>query len=158
MKRNVVFVAAGILTIVNLVALGTIMYHRWTGGPSLPDRRDQRFEQMKRELALTTSQAAQLDVNRTLFHAELDSVSGQLTAVRTKLARLLRDDTLDTLQINSHLGDIGRLQSLAQRRVISHLLSVKSILTPEQQTKFFAIVQERFSSESEQPMAGRPSP
>jgi len=55
------------------------------------------------------------------------------------------------------LDNISRLQSSAQRKVISHLLSVKSILNPEQQKKFFAIVLQRFSSASEQPMPGRPS-
>ena len=159
MKRNIVYAAAIILTVVNLAAFGTLLYNRWSDAqsPHLADQRDQRFEQMKRELALSGEQAAQLDVYRTTFHAELNSLSTQLVTARTQLAHALLEDKLDTARVNSILDDISRLQSTAQRRVISHLLSVKSMLNPEQQKKFFAIVLDRFSSASDQPMPGRPS-
>ena len=159
MKRNIVYTAAIILTVINLASLGTSLYSRWsnTQPPSLPDRRDQRFEQMKRELSLSTEQAAQLDAYRTTFHAELDSLSTRLVAARTQLAHALLEDKLDTTRVNINLDNISRLQFSAQRKVISHLLSVKRILNPDQQKKFFAIVLERFSSASDQPMPGRPS-
>ena len=159
MKRTIVYAAAIILTVINLAAFGTLLYNRWSDAqPShLPDQRDQRFEQMKRELALSAKQTEQLNVYRTTFHAELDSLSSQLIAVRTELAHALSAQEMDTTRINSNFNEIGRLQSAAQRRVISHLLSVKSILNPEQQKKFFAIVLERFSSASDQPLPGRPS-
>jgi len=159
MKRTIVYAAAIILTVVNLAAFGTLLYNRWSNAqPShLPDQRDQRFEQMKRELALSAKQAEQLNVYRTTFHAELDSLSTQLVAARTLLAHALSEQKMDTTRTNSIFADISRLQSTAQRRVISHLLSVKSILNSEQQTKFFAIVLERFSSASDQPLPGRPS-
>jgi Spy/CpxP family protein refolding chaperone len=156
MSRNTVYAAAIILTVVNLAAFGTLLYNRWSNRHplSLPDRRDQRFEQMKKELAVSTEQAAQLDVYRTTFHAEIDSLSTLLVTARTQLAHALLKDKLDTARVNSILGDISRQQSSAQRKVISHLLSVKSILNPEQQEKFFSIVLERFSSASDQPVPG----
>jgi Spy/CpxP family protein refolding chaperone len=159
MKRNIVYTAAIILTVVNLAALGTLLYNRWSGRQpsSLTDQRDQRFEQMKREIALSAEQAGQLDAYRGTFHAELDSLSLQLVAARTQLAHVLLENKLDTTRVNSILDNIGRLQSSAQRKVISHLLSVKSILNSDQQKNFFAIVLERFSSASDQPMPGRPS-
>jgi len=159
MRRNIVYAAAIILTVVNLAAFGTLLYNRWNSAESAhtPDQRDQRFEQMKRELALSAKQAEQLNAYRTTFHAELDSLSTQLVAARTLLAHALSEQEMDTTRTNSIFADIGRLQSTAQRRVISHLLSVKSMLNPEQQTKFFAIVQERFSSASDQSLPGRPS-
>ena len=159
MKKNIVYTAAIILTVINLAAFGTLMYSRWSNSqpPSLPDLRDHRFEQMKRELALTADQTAQLNVYRTEFHAELDSLASQLVAARTQLAQALLENKLDTIRVSSNLDNISQLQLSAQRRVISHLLSVKSILNPEQQKKFFAIVLERFSTASDQPMPGRPS-
>ena len=159
MKKNIVFTAAIVLTVINLVAFGTLLYNRWScsQAPSCSEVRDQRFEQMKQELALSTEQTAQLDVYRTTFHAELDSLSTQLVVARTQLAHALSEKKLDTSRVNNILDEIGRLQSSAQKKVISHLLSVKSILNPEQQEKFFAIVLERFSSASDQPMPGRPS-
>jgi len=159
MKKNIVYAAAIILTAVNLVAFGTLLYNRWRGVQplSLPDQRDQRFEQMKRELALSAEQATQLDMYRTAFHAELDSLASQLVATRTQLAHALLENKLDTTRVNNSLDNISRLQSSAQRKVISHLLSVKSMLNPKQQKIFYAIVLERFSSASDQPMPGRPS-
>lgn len=159
MKRNIAYTAAIILTVVNLAAFGTLLYNRWNSTESAytPDQRDQRFEQMKRELALSGEQAADLNVYRTSFQTELDSLSGQLRDVRTKLARALWEQPLDTTGINSMLSDISRLQSTAQRLVISHLLTVKGMLSPEQQKRFYDIVLERFSSAADQPMPGRPS-
>jgi len=159
MKRNIVYAAAIILTVVNLVALGTLLYNRWGHAqPSqLSDLRDQRFEQMKRDLALSAEQVAQLDVYRAAFHAGLDSLSSELVAARTQLAHALSAQELNTTRINSNFDEISRLQSAAQRRVISHLLSVKSMLNPDQQKRFFAIVLERFSSASDQAMPDRPS-
>ena len=159
MKRNIIYAAAIILTVVNLAAFGTLLYNRWSDSqsPSAPDRRNQRFEQLKKELAVSTEQAAQLDVYRTTFHAEIDSLSTLLVTARTQLAHALLEDKLDTARVNSILGDISRQQCSAQRKVISHLLSVKSILNTKQQKKFFAIVLERFSSASDQPMPGHRS-
>jgi len=156
MKRNIVYTAAIILTVVNLAAFGTLLYNRWSSTEPIhtPDQRDQRFEQMKRELALSGEQVAQLDVYRTTFHAEIDSLSTQLVTARTQLAHALLENKFDTARVNSNLDTISRLQSSAQRKVISHLVSVKSILNPEQQEKFFSIVLERFSSASDQPVPG----
>jgi hypothetical protein len=159
MKKNFIYTAAIILTIVNLAALGTLMYNRWNGtqSSSLADRRDQRFEQMKRELALSSGQVKQLATYRTLFLTDIDSLSQQLVVARTQLAHGLLEDTVDTTRVNTSLDNISRVQLSAQRKVIAHLLSVKSILNPDQQKKFFAIILERFSSPSDQSMPGLPS-
>lgn len=159
MKKNIVFTAAIVLTIINLVAFGTLLYNRWncSKASSCSEGREQRFEQMKRELTLSAKQTAQLDTYRTTFHMELDSLSTLLVAARTQLAHALSEEKSDTTRVNTLLDEIGRLQLSAQKKVISHLLSVKSILNPKQQKKFFAIVLERFSSASDQPMPGRPS-
>lgn len=159
MKRNTFYFAAIVLTVINLAALATLLYSRWsnTQSPSTLNQRDQRFEQLKRELALSAEQAARLDIYRTEFHAEIDSLSSQLIAARTVLAQALLKDRVDTASVSSALQNISRLQSSAQRKVISHLLSVKSILNPVQQDKFSAIVLDRFSSATDQPLPGRPS-
>ncbi|MBI5473576.1 MAG: periplasmic heavy metal sensor [Ignavibacteriae bacterium] len=156
--KKIVFTAAIILTVINLVALSTLLYNRWSGAQptSRSDRRDQRFEHMKQELALSADQAARLDMSRATFHAELDSLSTQLVAVRKQLAQALFEEKLDTVLVNRRLDNISQLQSDAQRKVISHLLSVKRMLTPEQQKKFHAIVVQRFSSANDQPMPDRP--
>jgi Spy/CpxP family protein refolding chaperone len=156
MNRRIIYIAAIILTIINLAALGTMVYNRWTNplSSSMADARDQRFEQMQRELALSAEQTAEIAQSREKFIADLDSLSQQLVVARTQLAHGLLEATVDTNRVNTNLENISRLQFSAQRKVISHLLAVKSALHPDQQKKFFAIILERFSSPSDQPMPG----
>lgn len=152
--------AALILTVVNVAVLGTILYNRWSE-PSAPcpaETPGEGFEQMKSELSLSPEQIALLQEYRKLFHAELDSLSARLAAVRAELAKELWQDEPDTVRINRIVDEISGLQSSAQRKVINHLLSVKSILAPEQQQKFYAIVLQRFASVSNQQMPGRRQP
>ncbi|MEX2088219.1 MAG: periplasmic heavy metal sensor [Bacteroidota bacterium] len=157
MSKRIIVYAALILTVVNVAVLGTILYNRWSE-PSAPcpaETPGQGFEQMKSELSLSPEQIASLQEYRTLFHAELDSLSAQLAAVRTQLLKELWQEEPERARISQIVDQIGVLQSSAQRKVIDHLLSVKGILTPEQQQKFYAIVLQRFASASDQQMPGR---
>lgn len=157
MGKRIIVYGAVILTVINLAALGTMLYDRWTGpsDPSLPVTPGQGFEQMKGELSLSPEQIASLQEYRTMFLAELDSLSAQLAAVRTQLVKELWQDEPDRARISQIVDQISVLQSSVQRKVIDHLLSVKGILTPEQQEKFYAIVLQRFASASDQTMRGR---
>lgn len=159
MKRNLVYSAAIILMVINVAALATLLYNRWTGSqtPSTFAQRDQRFDHMKQELALSPEQVAQLGVYRTSFHAEIDSLTGLLVSARIALARALLQGEVDTAQVTSTFQEINRLQAAAQTRVMAHLLDVKGILNRAQQERFTAIVLERFSSEADRPLSGRPS-
>jgi Spy/CpxP family protein refolding chaperone len=159
MKRNLVYAAAVVLTIVNLTGLATLLYSRWTGAaaPAAGDVRDQRFAQLKAQLDLSPDQAAQLGTFRTAFHVRIDSLSSRLVTARTGLANAILGDTVDTAHMDSTLQEIGRLQASAQKEVLSHLLSVKSILTPEQRERFTSIVLERFSAATERPHAMSPA-
>ena len=157
MGRKVIVYAAVMLTVINLAALGTMLYERWSGPsvPCLPETPGQGFEQMKGELSLSPEQIASLQEYRTVFHAELDSLSVQLAAVRTQLVKELWQDEPDRARISQIVDQISVLQSSAQKKVINHLLSVKGMLAPEQQQKFYAIVLQRFASASDQQMPGR---
>jgi Spy/CpxP family protein refolding chaperone len=157
MSKRIIVYAALILTVVNVAALGTMLYYRWSepSVPCPPETPGQGFEQMKRELSLSPEQIALLQEYRTLFHAELDSLSARLAAVRAELAKELWQDEPDTVSINRIVDEISGLQSSAQRKVIDHLLSVKGMLTPAQQQKFYTIVLQRFASASDQQMPGR---
>jgi hypothetical protein len=92
-----------------------------------------------------------------MFLTNIDSLSKGLVVERIQLAHAALEGKLDTTRVNIHLNNISQLQLSAQRAVISHLLSVKNILNPDQQKKFFTIILERFSTQSNQPMPGLPS-
>lgn len=154
MNRNTIYYAAVVLTIVNLVALGTMAYNRWGRGSFESATREQRFEQMQRMLDLSSEQVAQLQTLRLALHAELDLLSARIVGERRGLARALRDEPFDSARVNRLVDSVSTLQSAAQRRMILHIRSVKTFLTPEQQEKFFEIVLERFSSSSDQSIPG----
>lgn len=152
MAGRIIYSAAIMLTVVNIAAFGTLLYTRWSDTEQPPAKTEQRFEHMKRELALSQEQTAQLQVYRTTFHAELDSLSLQLVNKKKELTQALWQEQLDTARINIIVNDIGHVQNNAQKKVVAHLLTVKSMLNPDQQQKFYTIVLERFATELDQPM------
>ncbi len=157
MKKRILPLALVILTLVNMVALGTMVYHRFSKSKTAAcaEPCDGQFEQMRKALSLSTEQATKLDGCRKSFHTDLNILTDQLRTARTQLAILLAEASPNDTEINQSLLEIGRFQAAAQKRVISHLLAVKAFLDPDQQKMFFSIVSERFSASKIQPMAGR---
>jgi len=41
------------------------------------------------------------------------------------------------------MSEIASLQAELQRETINHLVEIRSLLTPEQQTKFFSLIRKR---------------
>ena len=161
MNRKIIYYAAVILTIINLAALGTWAYYQLRSEKSessegvhsgIQSRRNEQFEQLKSELSLSSGQIIKIQIYRTDFLSQMDSLSMQLGGKRKELANELWQTSPDTARINSLVNQISKVQSEAQRKVIAHLLDVKSTLNSEQQQKFYNIVLQRFGRGSDQPM------
>ncbi len=154
MGRNTLYSAAIILTIINLAALGTWLYNRFNAGghESLTELRNQQFEEMRSELALSNEEVKDIQAYRTQFLGQMDSLSALLAGERTEMANELWRTNPDTARLKSLLNRISQIQSAAQRRVIAHILDVKSVLDSQQQRQFYNIVLRRFARGSEHPM------
>lgn len=154
MGKKTIYFAAVILTIINLAALGTWVYNRYhgEGRQSLTQLRNEQFERLQRELSLSPEQVRQIQMYRGDFLRQMDSLSAQLAGERTEMANELWQTAPNTLRLDSLVNRISQVQSAAQRKVIAHLLDVKSVLDPEQRQKFYRIVLRRFANGSEQPM------
>jgi Spy/CpxP family protein refolding chaperone len=148
MKKKLIIYALLILTIINLAALGTFLFHRFRScTQSRVDRRQaEGFEQIKQELSLSAEQIVKFQEFRKAFHAELDSLSAQQNDLRRQLIQELAAPTPDRKRLSEINERINRLQIKAQERVINHLLDVKAILGPEQQEKFLSIILQRLTS------------
>jgi len=148
MKKKLIIYALLILTIINLAALGTFLFHRFRSCiQSRVDRRQaEGFEQVKQELSLSAEQIVKFQEFRKAFHAELDSLSAQQNDLRRKLIQELGAPTPDRKRLSEINERINRLQIKAQERVINHLLDVKALLGPEQQEKFLSIILQRLTS------------
>jgi hypothetical protein len=155
MTKKTIYYAALLLTLINLGALGTVLYYRITGWnrSMLTENRNQRFEEVKRALDLSPQQISKFEVSCAIFYARADSLSKMLVRERTELVNELWQTPVDTSRINDLVDRIGEVQAAAQRAIIAHLLDIKKILTPEQQAKLHAIVLQRFALR--EPLAGQ---
>jgi len=145
MKRKIVYLIV-IVTLVNLTALGTMIYQRRVA----PDRssrtvmQESRVEQVNRELALTPEQLIRFEVIRTQFHSRVDSLNQTLEGIKGQLLQEIWQPQPNDSRIDSLLTQISQLQMESQRRVIRHFYQFKEALTLEQWQKFYEIVSERF--------------
>jgi Spy/CpxP family protein refolding chaperone len=147
MKMKILTYSAVILLIVNLTALGVMLYNRWLKPePACPGA---GFERLKQELTLSREQEEQLLQNRDDFHARIDTIYIQLQEERRNLIAALRRENTDLEELKDIVKKINVSQLEAQEKVVEHLLKVKHILKPEQQDIFFSIVLERFEIDDE---------
>jgi Spy/CpxP family protein refolding chaperone len=102
-----------------------------------------RFEQIKRELALSPAQIARFEEIRRDFHAKADSLSQLLEGVNRQLLQEIWQPQPADARIDTLLNRISHLQMESQLRVIGHFHQFREMLTPEQWQKFYGIVAER---------------
>jgi len=150
MKKKFIIYALLILTVINLAALGTFLFHRFRGCARswAGHRQPECFDQVKQELSLSADQIVKFQEYRKAFHAELDSLSAQQNDLRRQLVQELAATTPDRTRLSGINERINRLQIEAQEKVIKQLLDVKAILSPEQQKKFLAIILQRLTSQT----------
>ncbi|MDZ7722187.1 MAG: periplasmic heavy metal sensor [candidate division KSB1 bacterium] len=133
-----------IVTLINLSALGTMIYQQWINPSPCAGVREFRFEQVKRELDLTATQIESFEEIRRAFHSKMDSLNQVLEGLNNQLLQEIwqphpQDGRIDTL-----LNQISQLQMESQYLVIWHFYQFKKVLTPDQWDKFYSIVSERF--------------
>lgn len=135
-----------ILTLVNLTALATMIYQRWMNPEKSPCKpmQEVRFEQIKRELALTPAQTARFEKIRHDFHSRIDSLNLILEGQNQALLQEIWQSQTNDARIDSLLNRISQLQMKSKHLVIWHFYQFKEVLTPDQWQKFYSIVAERF--------------
>lgn len=158
MKKKFIYLIIAV-TLINLIALGTVIYQRWLNqeSPCAP-MQEARFKQVKRELALSPVQIARFEEIRHDFHTGIDSLNQLLEGQNRVLLQEIWQPQPDAARIDTLLNRISQLQMESQQRVIKHFYQFKEVLTPEQWQTFYGIVAERFpgrmrNSGSRQPAA-----
>ena len=148
MTKRVVVWGLVLLTVVNLGAIATIGYHRFSHHGARPaENRHEQENFLHRELGLSDTQTAQLKTLREAFQSSIAPIRASLSAQREQLVELLMVAHADRLRIAAVRTEIDSLQAEVQRLVIDHLLAESTILTPEQRSRFFSIIRERLSVE-----------
>ncbi|MBN2088509.1 periplasmic heavy metal sensor [candidate division KSB1 bacterium] len=147
MKKKIIYLIL-IVTLINLIALGTVIYQRWLNPDKSPctSLQESRFEQIKSALALSPLQVARFEEIRHDFHSKIDSLDQILEAQNRILLQEIWRPQSDETRIDTLLNRISQLQMKSQHLVIWHFYQFKAVLTPAQWQKFYGIVAERFPS------------
>lgn len=141
MKKKYIYLII-IITVINLVALGTIMYQRWMN-PGAP-MQDARFERVKRELALSREQITHFEEIRHDFHTGIDSLNQSLESINRALVQEIWQPHPDGARIDTLLKRISQLQMESQQLVIGHFYQLREVLRPEQWQTLYGIMAEHF--------------
>ena len=144
MKNKLVVLFLVLLTIINIAALTTIAYHRFhPKRPFHPTNRPDTPESfIKRELGLSEEQAKEFESQAKRFEEEIKPIRDSLEAKRIDLMNEIMAEKPSLDKLNQLSEEIGALHVKLEKRTSMHLLKGKSLLTPEQQTKFFSLFKE----------------
>jgi Spy/CpxP family protein refolding chaperone len=116
-------------------AFGASMLRQRPVQPAIPDE-----PQLFSRVALDASQRERILELRTLLLRERSRQSTELEALRGRLAEQLAQAPEDTQAVGFVLARIEEAQAAFQRRVVEHVLSVRSVLRPDQRPAFSEIV------------------
>lgn len=163
MKKNLIIVILILLTIVNVAALATIAYRRFHPKSHFPraGRLNMHRDSIKQELGLSEKQAKELKAHFERGRKETEPILDSLEVKRAELMEEISGDEPSRDKLDKLAEEIGALQDTLQRKMILHLLRGKSLLTPEQQKRFFSLFKEgrgrmRGLRDREGGMGGRP--
>jgi Spy/CpxP family protein refolding chaperone len=139
-----------LLSLINLSALGTLIYYRCcppTASSCIMDKTMDHGCYMKEHLNMSEEQAANLSKVEKSSRSITDALAVTMKEKRIKLVEELMKDKPDSSRIEDILRSVDSLQENMQREVVKRLLHEKNVLTPQQQEKFFSLVLGQFCME-----------
>lgn len=149
MKKKWFVIAIILVTIINLSALGTYVYHYgFTKTSCNTTDTVSHGCYMKSCIDITDSQATQLDAYEKGYRPKFEHLSSLMKGESIELVRELMKESPDSTHIEQILKRVDSLQAEIQREVIRRLIEEKRILTPKQQEKFFSLVLGKFCKEN----------
>jgi Spy/CpxP family protein refolding chaperone len=124
----------------NVAFVGAYAYQRVTAG--------QRQTFVYEELQLSPTQQAQWLSGRDEFIGQVNQIGNRITGLQLDLIDAVAANPLDRSRIEAVHGQIRTQQQEMQQAVVEHLLGEKTIITSEQQRKFFDVLKARIQAES----------
>ena len=92
-------------------------------------------------LSLKPEQRKIFEQKAQLFHEALDKKGSGVVRLRESLIGLMRADQPDTKAIETAIAEINGVQQEMQKMIVTHMLEFKSMLSLDQQKKFFDLIQ-----------------
>jgi len=143
MKHKWIIIAFGLLTVINLSALGTFVYYRGSRSAvtDCPVNKTVNHScYLKQHLEMTDEQTSKVDEAEKIFHPVTESLALKMKEKRIELVGELMKESADSTRIENILKQVDSLQASMQRQIVHLLLHEKGVLTSPQQEKFFSIV------------------
>jgi Spy/CpxP family protein refolding chaperone len=151
--KNLVLIFSIIL---NIAFVGGTSYHSLSSG-SIASKPSSNRPFLYQELNLTKEQLARVEPARDQFHKRLSEIGGEIKARQFKLLDLLAAPVLNRKSVEDLEKEIRTLQQTMQDTFINHILDQTSVFTPEQRSRFFALIKERIERSEPRPPWMRPS-
>ena len=113
MKRKILYIALGLLIIINITAFATLTYHRCCGryNECVNGEVKNRGTYLCQELSLTDSQIKDMDMISNNFHLIADSINSALNSRRFELINMLSDSNPDMKKIHHQIEEVNALQA-----------------------------------------------
>ena len=156
MKNNVQNLVLIFSIVLNIAFVGGTAYHRLSSG-SITSKPTPNRPFLYQELNLTKEQLGKVEPARDQFHRRLNEIGGEIRARQLKLVNLLAGPVLNRESVENLEAEIRALQQTMQDTVVNHILDQTSVFTPEQRSRFFALMKERIQRSEPRPPWMRPS-
>lgn len=145
MKKKLIIWGVVLLTVINVASLATRAYHRW-GDDERRGREDRREGRMSitERLGLTEAQAEQVRQMRAELGDHMTPYREAYRDKRDRLYDLLMAPDAARAEVDRIKAQMDSLQAERETIVFEFVLAHKEVLTPDQQTKFFTMIKERF--------------
>lgn len=138
--KNIVTYVNLLLLVLNLSALGTIIYkgHFGSGGY------EETTSPIEEALALSPQQIHTIQAKRQTFNNDWGRIDGEIREAREALLSALREDAMsDATSVWPLVDELTELQAELEMSAVTQLFQEKKLLTPEQQKQYFTRVENR---------------
>jgi uncharacterized membrane protein len=156
MKERTLIYLVVVLVVINVAALGTIIYQRLADpdwGALRPKPMMETDPAMLKGLRLTPEQRDMMRESRRRVDSLLTPLHGQIRTKQQELYVEMDSDRPDTALINNLISEIGALEVAVQKTVIGNFLGDGRTLRPEQRRVLIKLIETR-AKWQERPMFG----
>lgn len=153
MKERTLIYLVVVLVVVNVAALGTIIYQRLANpilgafGP-----RPTEFDPgIIRDLRLSPEQRQEMVTSHRMVDSLVSPLHDEIQQKRQELFTEMESEQPDTLLVNQLITDIGTLQVSVQKTLVHNFMNASKTLTPDQRKAFLRLMDAR-TDRMERPM------
>lgn len=155
MKERALIYLVVVLVVINVAALGTIIYQRVTGPYWMHERPEGMMtpSDMPGEFKLQPAQRRAMKESRHCVDSLIAPLRSEITKKRQELLSEMDNSTPDSILIDQLLTEIGALQVQIEKTLIHRLLDDSKNFSPEQRSAFLRMINQR-AKWQDRPMMG----